>query len=72
MDIEGAEMNALRGGMETIKKNRPALAVTIYHSPEDFVGIPLYLSRELEKYRFCLLHHTSEYVETILYAFPYN
>ena len=70
MDIEGAEMHALRGGIKTIKRMRPALAITVYHSPEDFVGIPLYLNDELEGYKFSLLHHTNEYVETILYAFP--
>ncbi len=70
MDIEGAELHALRGGIKTIQKNRPALAVCVYHSPEDFVGIPLYLSEKLEGYRFSLLHHTNEYVETILYAYP--
>lgn len=70
MDIEGAEMHALMGGIKTIKAKRPALAITIYHSPEDFVGIPLYLNRELNDYKFKLLHHTNEYVETILYAIP--
>lgn len=70
MDIEGAEGSALRGGENTIKRDRPILAICIYHSPEDFVGIPIYLNNLLENYSFHILHHTNEYVESILYAIP--
>lgn len=31
MDIEGSECNAIRGGMETIKKYKPKLAISAYH-----------------------------------------
>lgn len=70
MDIEGAEGFALRGGADTIRRDRPVLAICIYHSPEDFVGIPIYLKNLLENYTFSILHHTNEYVESILYAIP--
>ena len=70
MDIEGAELPALRGGMSTIIRCRPVLAISIYHSPEDFVGIPIFLYKIVKSYKFRLLHHTNEYVETILYAMP--
>ena len=68
MDIEGAELSALKGAEKTIKRDRPILAICIYHSPEDFVGIPIYLDNLLENYTFNILHHTNEYVESILYA----
>lgn len=70
MDIEGAELSALKGAENTIKRDRPILAICIYHSPEDFVGIPIYLDNLLENYTFSILHHTNEYVESILYAIP--
>lgn len=70
MDIEGAERQALKGGIGTIKRDRPVLAICIYHSPEDFVGIPIYLNDVLEEYSYNILHHTNEYVESILYAIP--
>lgn len=40
MDIEGAEMLALKGAQQIIEKHRPVLAISIYHSMEDFSQIP--------------------------------
>ena len=39
VDIEGGEMDFLRGGLETIKTQRPAMLISIYHHPEQFFGI---------------------------------
>ena len=70
MDIEGAELSALKGGIETIKKYRPQLAISIYHSDEDFIMIPQYLSKNLINYKFALGHYTPRITETVLYAIP--
>ena len=35
MDIEGAEMKALKGAEQTLIKHRPQLAISIYHSNND-------------------------------------
>ena len=70
MDIEGAEPSALKGGMEAIKKCRPQLAISIYHSSEDFINIPLYLKENLENYKFRLGHYSPKLSETVLYAIP--
>ena len=70
MDIEGAEMAALKGGMKTIKKYRPQLAISIYHSDSDFIKIPLYLSENLQNYIFKLGHYSTKQNETVLYAIP--
>jgi FkbM family methyltransferase len=40
MDIEGAEKQALRGAMNTIRKFRPRMALASEHLPEDPVQIP--------------------------------
>lgn len=68
MDIEGAELQALIGAEETICNNKPRLAISIYHKPEDIVDIPLYLSKIVPEYRFFIRHHTLHPYETVLYA----
>lgn len=70
MDIEGAELSALKGGIETIKKFRSQLAISIYHSLEDFINIPQYLNENLEDYHFALGHYSPWLCETVLYAIP--
>ena len=70
MDIEGAEERALKGGIETINRFRPNLAISIYHTPDQFLDIPLYLARNLNKYRFFVRSYHFISNETILYAIP--
>lgn len=70
MDIEGAELPALRGGGGCIKRDRPILAISLYHSPHDVVDIPEYLLNELENYKFIVRHHSFIGSETVLYAIP--
>lgn len=43
MDIEGAEPAALRGACDMLSKQRPALAISIYHSPSHLWEIPLWI-----------------------------
>jgi hypothetical protein len=69
-DIEGAELEALKGGIETIINDRPQLAVSIYHSPEDFIEIPVFLMRNLENYKFYIGHYSTGVFETVLYCTP--
>jgi len=69
LDIEGAELNALKGGAKTIHSCLPRLAVCVYHKPDDIVTIPNYILSLSPDYRLYLRHHHRfEYVETVLYA----
>lgn len=70
MDIEGSELPALKYGMQTIKKDRPQMAISIYHSVSDYVEIPLYLASELENYSFKFGHYSPNKTESVLYAIP--
>lgn len=72
MDIEGAEMGALKGGINTIKRDRPILAISVYHSLEDRMNIPVYLFEQLENYSFYLRQHSIWFAETVLYGVPIN
>lgn len=68
MDIEGAELSALKGGEETIKRYRPKLAISVYHKPNDIVDILLYIRSIVPEYKLYLRHHTNTEVDTVLYA----
>jgi len=68
MDIEGAELGALRGARQTISQCRPRLAVTIYHSLEDFLGIPPLVKELCFEYRLYLRIHRPYTEEFVLYA----
>ena len=70
MDIEGAELDALKGGEQTIRRHRPKLAISLYHKPDDFDSIPRYLAGLDLGYRFYLDHHTIYQNETVLFGVP--
>lgn len=70
MDIEGAELEALKGCQNTIKRYRPKLAISIYHKKEDLIDIPRYIMNLVPDYHLYLRHYSSGWVETVLYALP--
>jgi FkbM family methyltransferase len=67
-DIEGAEMLMLRGAAETIRKWKPKMAISIYHSIWDMYEIPLYLKSLVPEYHLDVRHYTEVDNETVLYA----
>jgi len=71
LDIEGAELNALRGAESTLRRFRPKLAVCLYHQMSDFVRIPVYLEGLDLGYSFYLGHVTRYHEETVLFALPH-
>lgn len=68
MDVEGAELESLKGAKNTILRDKPKLAVCIYHKTEDMVEIPLYIRELVPEYRLYVRHHTNGPYETVLYA----
>lgn len=68
MDLEGGELEALKGAQDTILKWKPKLAISIYHKPEDIVEIPRYILELVPDYRLRIRHYTSDLWETVLYA----
>lgn len=68
MDVEGAELESLKGAAQTIKRDAPKLAICIYHKTEDLWTIPKYILGLNGNYRFYIRHYTSIAWETVLYA----
>lgn len=70
MDIEGAEMDALVGAKQVIKKHLPILAVCAYHKQEHLWEIPLLIQSFSNEYEFFLRRYSDECWELICYAIP--
>ncbi len=69
MDIEGAELQALQGARKTILRDRPKLAICIYHSNEDMLRLAEYIHGLVPEYRLWVRqHHPFQRRETVLYA----
>jgi hypothetical protein len=68
LDVEGSELSALQGGHNSIRRWRPKLAISLYHRPEDFFSIPLWLDSLDCGYRFFIDHYSIHHEETVLYA----
>ena len=69
-DIEGAESAALRGFQATIRKCRPKMAVSAYHSLEDHWKLIKQIKEICPDYKIHLIHHYGYEVMygTVLYA----
>ena len=68
MDIEGSELDALKGAEHSLRRWRPKLALSLYHRPEDLFSIPLWLDSLDCGYSFFLDHYSIHTEETVLYA----
>lgn len=67
MDIEGAEMDAIAGARETIRKSKPTLAICVYHRPSDFWEVPKAILDLVPGYKVYLRHYTESIYETVMY-----
>jgi len=68
MDIEGAEYSALCGAEKVILRDKPLLAISVYHRPGDMLAIMDHLHCLVPAYRFWLRHYSIGLADTVLYA----
>lgn len=68
MDIEGSELNALKGAEKTIRRNKPKLAICIYHSNEDMIRLAEYIHELNPEYKLYIRQYSHEGYDTVLYA----
>lgn len=70
MDVEGAEAASINGALQVIKKNRPTLALSIYHKPADLWSILLMINTLELDYQYFMRSHGCNGFDTVLYAIP--
>jgi FkbM family methyltransferase len=70
MDIEGAEIDALKGASRHIRENTPILAISCYHRQDDLWSIPLLIRDLSPSYKFYLRPHDLEMWDLVCYAIP--
>jgi len=70
MDVEGAELMALKGAEQTIRAHKPILGISIYHKERDLIDIPQYINTIAPEYKFRFRVHKKLAIDTVLYGFP--
>jgi FkbM family methyltransferase len=68
-DIEGSELHGLMGMHKLIKKNLPALCISLYHKPEDLIEIPKLIASWDLNYKLHIRTHEHNGFGTVLYCF---
>lgn len=71
IDIEGGELDTISGAKELIKKNKPDMAISLYHKPEDFWLLPHKIKSLLPDTKMYLRQHHHFGFELTLYV-TYN
>lgn len=67
-DIESYEYKMLLGAKEGIQKNKPLLAICIYHNAVDLYSIPLLIKSMVKDYKLAVRQHSNTLLETVLYC----
>lgn len=68
MDVEGYEINVLKGAERIIRSQQPVLAVSMYHKKSDIWRIPQLLLEFNSEYRFYMRYYGAVDGDTVLYA----
>ena len=53
-DIEGAELDVLKGMQNIIKEQKPVIAFCVYHKPDDIVSLPRFILELNDSYHIYL------------------
>ena len=69
-DLEGWDIEALKGAQRHILEYHPKLAISVYHQAADFWRIPEYVLGLRDDYEIRLRHYTEGWSETIMFFLP--
>jgi len=67
-DVEGMEMELLRGAEQTIRTCRPKMALCVYHYPSHLYEVAEYVRGLVPEYRFSLRQHAPLFGDFVLYC----
>ncbi|MFH0815006.1 MAG: FkbM family methyltransferase [Candidatus Falkowbacteria bacterium] len=73
LDVEGFEMNILLGADQVIRRDKPVLFVSIYHSGEQFINVPLQLKEkysDIYSFKFIDCNPVHPLAEKVLLCLP--
>lgn len=70
MDIEGYELNAIKGAEKYIRERAPYMAIAVYHKPTDIYAIPNKILEINPGYTFILRLYSECLEELVLYCIP--
>jgi hypothetical protein len=70
LHLEGAELEALKGARELLRRDRPIVAATVYHNADGIWRTPLWLMETLRDYRFLLRIDSWCGTSAVVYAIP--
>ncbi len=68
-DIESWETDMLLGAISIIKRDKPKIAIAIYHNAADMCYILDWIDKLNLGYKFFIRHHTPTETDTTLYAY---
>ena len=68
MDIEGAEVKAIKGAKECISINLHKMAICLYHNLSDYWEVPLTIKNINSNYNIAVRHHSNDNGGTVCYA----
>jgi len=70
IDIEWSEFSMLEGSVETLRRDRPILLLSIYHRRDDLFKLQQFLMNLNLDYKFYIRHYSLSVAKTILYCIP--
>jgi len=70
IDVEGFEKEVLLGAKRTIKKNKPIIAMSLYHNSYDLWELPILIKKILPEYKLYVRQHYYNTFDCVLYCIP--
>jgi FkbM family methyltransferase len=72
IDVEGHDLEALKGMQNLLQRSAPVLAISLYHRPQDIVEIPHFVMDLMcgHSYDYFIRQHMNNSFDSVLYAVP--